>query len=680
MIPKLAAILPKVEDTQLVIRVLGSFSLTLAGQELPIVSRKAKALLAYLALIESGSETRERLVGLLWSNTDEEHARGSLRQALRELRNLFLRLGYSGFITSKTSVLLHHSTISVDLHDALDAAEAGEVHPSLLNGSRVLESLLLEFEAADPAFRSWLLARRHSIQTKISVRFEDRLRSALSGSAEALRYARALMALDPTHEEAAREIIRAKIAMKDIGGALNVYRALWNTLDVDYDVEPSTETQQLVARIKLDQPLTQNSPFIDSAAVAGAAIFLEPQLKRVGTPIIGFDDFDISGLNSKYRYIVQGFRRELIARMVRFREWRIRDSQAAQLNGTQDADKFDEYIVEASAFDSGDAIRLAMLLRNRRTGIYHWSERVTVSTENWAETLQGILRRLASVLNVHISAARIEALASNDHKNPTALDLWLRGQAASTSWSKEGCGLARSLFEESIQKFPDFAPAYSSLAQLQNSIHFWQPGTFRGQETERAALSFALEAVRLDPMDSRAHLCLGWAYAMAHRHKDAATHHALACELNENDAWTALSAALGAASRADFAQALHLEETAKHLMVEPNKAHWGYSAQIAFLAGQYERCAIAGAQAGAVIPSSPAWRIAALGHLGWKNEAHTLIDAFLTDIQKLWHGAKAPSAEEICRWVLHLFPFANKSDWQKFKEGLAKAGLPVRED
>ena len=663
-------LLPDPPDGRLVIRVLGRLSISFGGSEITAMSRKVKALVAYLALTESGSETRERLVGLLWSQADEDHARGSLRQALRELRGHFERCGFTGLDANKTSITLDHNAIVVDVQNALRAAEAGRVDPILLETDEVIDTMMLEAEATDPAFRAWILLRRNAIEGRLVRQFEDRLRSSASTPAEKVSYARALMALDATHEEAAREIIRAKAAAKDIGGALAVYKTLWDTLEADYDVEPSTETQELIAQIKLEQPLT-----VPARAQPPAA----PQVRAtppapIKAPIIEFDDFDISGTKEQHRYIVQGFRRDLIARMVRFREWRVRDGAAGRRS---DAEAFDDYVIEASAFDYGDEIRLAMLLRNRESGIYHWSERITISTANWIEVLQGTMRRLASVLNIHLSAARIEAATGSEYQNAAAVDLWLRGQAASASWSREGCQRAQALFEKSIRDFPDFAPAYSSLAQLQNSIHFWQPGTFRSQETERSALAYALDAVRFDPMDSRAHLCLGWAYAMAKRHGDAANHHRIAVELNENDVWTTLSAALGAASRADFAQALHLEEAAQQLNLALGPAHWGYRAQIAFLVGDYARCASAGEQAGSTIPSSPAWRIAALGHLGRQDEARQHAATFLRDIHARWQSEEEPSDAAITRWALHLFPFSNEKGWRLFREGLAKAGLPV---
>jgi DNA-binding SARP family transcriptional activator len=48
--------------------------------------------------VEAKQESRERLVGLLWSRSDEEKARASLRQVVRELRSAFEEAGYHGFV------------------------------------------------------------------------------------------------------------------------------------------------------------------------------------------------------------------------------------------------------------------------------------------------------------------------------------------------------------------------------------------------------------------------------------------------------------------------------------------------------------------------------------------------------------------------------------------------------
>ena len=62
---------------------LGPPRIEQAGHAVDFDTRKAPALLAYLALTGQ-PQPRETLATLLWAETDDEHARGSLRRTLRQ--------------------------------------------------------------------------------------------------------------------------------------------------------------------------------------------------------------------------------------------------------------------------------------------------------------------------------------------------------------------------------------------------------------------------------------------------------------------------------------------------------------------------------------------------------------------------------------------------------------------
>ena len=64
------------------VRTLGKLTLRVGERTVGAIGRKSAALIAYLALSETGEDTRERLVGLLWSEAEEDKARASLRQSL----------------------------------------------------------------------------------------------------------------------------------------------------------------------------------------------------------------------------------------------------------------------------------------------------------------------------------------------------------------------------------------------------------------------------------------------------------------------------------------------------------------------------------------------------------------------------------------------------------------------
>src|SRR5210317_350950 len=98
-------------DPQLQLNVLGPFELRRTdGERLAFPSKKAQALLAFLATERDRQPTREQLATLLWSRTGDERARHNLRQALSRLRQLCPDL----IKTSADIVTLNKDACSID--------------------------------------------------------------------------------------------------------------------------------------------------------------------------------------------------------------------------------------------------------------------------------------------------------------------------------------------------------------------------------------------------------------------------------------------------------------------------------------------------------------------------------------------------------------------------------------
>src|SRR5690606_42149350 len=68
------------------VRTLGGLLVLQEGDPVQLPSRKAAALLAYLALNQGRVLARTELAALLWADTTSDHARHSLAQALYSLR------------------------------------------------------------------------------------------------------------------------------------------------------------------------------------------------------------------------------------------------------------------------------------------------------------------------------------------------------------------------------------------------------------------------------------------------------------------------------------------------------------------------------------------------------------------------------------------------------------------
>jgi DNA-binding SARP family transcriptional activator/TolB-like protein len=669
--------------------VLGAVSASVADREIRIKNRKSRAVLAYLALKEALRETRERLVGFFWSETEEDKARGSLRQTLRELRTLFMEVGYQGFHTDKLAVELDPGSIDVDLWAVLRQAEAGQAHPLLLDRPRLFETMLEGFDDLDPSFRVWLLAKRETLNNRLLRALEAALTNASLDPAARGQIASAIINVDPTHEEACRLLMRVKAAAGDTSGALKIYNALWELLGDEYDMEPGAVTKQLAAEIKSgaferavargttplegsatpDQPGLRGS--VDAAPTAPAGPIRAAKIE------LAVATFGIAGVQTDSLHLVHGFRRQLIANLVHFREWYVTDRALPTTSGRAQLAVSARYAVQADAYQSGDSVNMILTLLQEDTNHYVWSDNFELKLDNWFETQRRIVKRLTMALNVNLSTERLVRLAGQSDLSLDIHDLWLRGQSAFFSFDPALRRQASDAFAEVIRVAPNFSPAYSNMAQLINTEHIAFPGLLRSRENEESALEMSRKAVQLDPIDSRAHLCMAWSHAMSRRYDLAVEHAGIASQLNDNDAWTLISSAHIFAYCANFERARELSQQSFDISLVRSRTQWDFLAKNRFLWGDYSGCLAAASASQDLLIALPAWTAAAHFHAGHRREAAQDAKRFLALIRSRWFGAMAPSEENIMRWFLHQYPISRRDDWERLRDGLEGAGLAV---
>jgi DNA-binding SARP family transcriptional activator/TolB-like protein len=672
------------------ISVIGNAAVTFRGESVKIKSRKSLALVAYIALSESRQETRERLVGLFWSETEEERARASLRQTLRDLRRCFADVGYEGLQTEKLAIELDPRSIAVDFWDVLREAAARRVHPKLLEAPRLADRLLANLDDIDPSFRTWVLAKRQTFNDRLLRLLEDALRGVDVDAENKKRLAEALISLDPTHEEAARCLMRARAQEGDVAAALRVYKSLWDLLGDEYDMEPSAKTQALVAEIK--QGTVESSPPMAPVRETPSAPPPEITLPQAASDIVvpqpapapasapqkialRVNHFQMNGVPADRAHLVHGFRHHLIASLIRFREWSVVDDVPGS-DARQPAN-IAHYSIDATAYQAGESANVVLTLRQNETNLFVWSETFELKLENWFEAQQRIIRRLTTSLNVQLSAERLMRLAGEPDVSLTVYDRWLRGQTMITRFHHSDWDRASQIFVDVIKEAPNFSPGYSSLVAWNNGIHIAQPGTFRDPERARNNVELARKAVQLDPLDSKAQLCLGWAYAMSKQYSSAEVHMDLARQLNENDPWMMISSALFYAFCAKFEQANSLAADAFDRSPSPTLSQWAYLVSVHFLAGDYEGTIEAADRGQDLIRTLRGWKAAALFHLGRHDEARLEAQRFLAAIRSFWFGSLPPTDETISRWFLHLYPISESRHWERLRAGIVGAGVPM---
>ena len=242
---------------QLVVRLLGAFNVGrgAAGVTVAIRSRKARALLAYLALRPGQSFPRDSLTALLWPDVTDAHARQSLRQALVGLRRVFTRSKAPALVIDGDTVALDPSRIDVDVA-RLERLVANANRPRLEQAAALYRGDLLEgFQVKAPPFEDWLLTERERLRELARKALATLLANQThSGDGEAaLHTARRLLTLDPLQEGAHRALMRLYVAHGQRAAALRQYQSCVAVLRHELGVEPEAATKRLYQEI-LQQP------------------------------------------------------------------------------------------------------------------------------------------------------------------------------------------------------------------------------------------------------------------------------------------------------------------------------------------------------------------------------------------------------------------------------------------
>src|SRR4051812_4623358 len=238
-------------------RTLGTLDLRAPdGRELHSLLAQPKriALLAYLCIAEPrGYHRRDTLLGLFWPDSDQEHARSSLRKSLHVLRHA---LGENVILSrGDEEVAVDQSRISCDVpsFDELFRQNRFEDAFELYHGD-----LLPGFFVDDaPEFEQWLQSERSRLRSsaaQAAYQVAEQLEKSGDYRAAAV-LARRSMDLADTDERTLRKLISLQFKAGDRSAAIDTYEAFARRLAAEYQTEPRSETQWLIAQIRAERGL-----------------------------------------------------------------------------------------------------------------------------------------------------------------------------------------------------------------------------------------------------------------------------------------------------------------------------------------------------------------------------------------------------------------------------------------
>ena len=206
---------------------------------------KAVALLAFLALSPEGRfQRRDRVVGLLWPDLDQAHARTAVRKTLYELR---AALGPELLATrGHDEIAIAPGILRCDAVEFAAAVEMGRLARALeLYRGDFMPGFFLsgcsEFERWVENERTVAQERAAAASWALAVALEqgDELTAAGSWARRAVRHAW-------TDERVLRRALAMLDRLGDRAGAVKLYEDFAARLRAELDVEPSAETIAVV--------------------------------------------------------------------------------------------------------------------------------------------------------------------------------------------------------------------------------------------------------------------------------------------------------------------------------------------------------------------------------------------------------------------------------------------------
>lgn len=244
--------LRRTRGASLRVSLLGAPRIERKGKVVNLDTRKATAVVAYLAL--TGRRSRDQLAAMFWPDATAERARGALRRTLSVLRTGALG---DDLVSDGLGVALRADAIDLDVRRFRDLVAAGHLDEAV---DAYTGDFLSGFSLRDSVeFDEWQAAEAEELRRELAGALE-RLAQSEREIQSALAHARRWLALDPLHEPAHRLLMRLLARTGDRAGAIRQYRECARVLDRELGVAPLPETAALARAIEQGKSASEPPP------------------------------------------------------------------------------------------------------------------------------------------------------------------------------------------------------------------------------------------------------------------------------------------------------------------------------------------------------------------------------------------------------------------------------------
>jgi len=664
------------------------------------LTRKARAMVAYLALQSGRSQSREKLATLLWGANGELQARTNLRQAMSVVRKAMPSSNGGRFVTEGDSVVLNLDDVDFDVA-RFEALAAGSSPEQLERAIGLYRGDLLDgFSLREEPFEDWLRVERERLRAVAIAALEKLVTHyfAADDFAHCAQAATRLLALEPLREDIHRTLMGAYAAQDRINLALKQYELCRDVLQRELGLQPEPETHALYEALRARRMKSSRAdrPARDSNLSALRLLATQAAVRRqlesnppvVGDPplpakpSVAILPFENAGDAGDRAYFANGLAEDIITGLSKFHELFVIDikSSLAAHGLTTDVREIGRrlgvaHVVMGSVRRAGDRVRVTAQLVEAATAQQIWAEKYDGRLDDVFAVQDEITSRIVQTLAGRLEQATRQRAAEKPTKDMAAYDHLLQAREHSRHRTREGELAARVHLDRALELDPDFAAAYACYAV--SYIHEYDAAWCRDRRAVRdEAYRLARKAVALDANDARTYYAMTWAAIYRDEFDLAKEASDRAIRLNPHDlpslcvrSWVVMLA-----GHPDEALADVHEELRRNPMVTDS---------ILLKLGMTELMAALYREALETFAKMSSWDAlrlpcvaACYAQLGHSEKAHEYAaKIFELAASDFADGGRDP-LERWSEYVKGILRFQRPDDRARFADGLRKAGLP----
>jgi len=492
---------------------MGGFSLR-GSDDRPIElkARKSRQLLAYLAVPSGQVRTREQLASLLWSDRQEEQARASLRTALSGIRRA---IGNDALIVEHDTVRLRSGYLETDF-DQLKMVST--------NASKITKlsdfysgQFLAGQEHDSELYMDWLRGLRSEclgLALVVLGKNADRLASEGSNRS-AIDLMRESLLLEPLKEQTHRTIMKLYAANGEKAMALAQFRTCKEVLLHELDASPDPETQALADSIALKDVSVFKE--LRHKATLGPESFVTHASNTPSTdtnmPSIAVLPFVNMSGDAEQNYFADGITEDIIVDLSDIDALSVVAKSSSEMyRGCCTSLRISEelgvrYILEGSIRKSGENIRVSALLNDPKTSRQIWAKRYDRKLENIFDVQSEISQEIVKALELNLTSNGKHITDKRTTSSAEAYQYYLQGRTLLRVMSERSIILARGLFERAVKLDPNYALAYTGLADCATTLfcHYDVDPSFYD-----IALAASNRALQINPTLAEAYASRGY--------------------------------------------------------------------------------------------------------------------------------------------------------------------------